>query len=85
MNEEASTAASLATAAPLSPLDQQKLRQLAHDMRSSLSVISMGLQLLAVSRQSQEEFEEMCEMMQSRGIDTLTQQIDAMAALYRRQ
>ena len=82
MNEDTSTSVS---ATPLAPVDQQKLRQLAHDMRSSLSVISMGLQLLAISRNSQEEFDEMCEMMQTRGIDSLTQQIDAMAELYRRQ
>ena len=82
MNEDTSTSVS---STPLAPVDQQKLRQLAHDMRSSLSVISMGLQLLAISRQSQEEFDEMCEMMQTRGIDSLTQQIDAMAELYRRQ
>lgn len=82
MNEPTSTSVS---PQPLAQVDQQTLRQLAHDMRSSLSVISMGLQLLAVSRQSQEEFDEMCDMMQTRGIDTLTQQIDAMTELYRRK
>ena len=71
-------------ASPPSADDALAIRKLAHDMRSSLSILSMGLQLLAETRESPQEFNELCEMMQTRGIDTLAEHIDILANLYRR-
>ena len=71
-------------AIPTSADDALVIRKLAHDMRSSLSIMSMGLQLLVESRESPAEFKELCDMMQTRGIDTLTEYIDTLANMYRR-
>lgn len=69
----------------LAPEQIKRLRQLAHDMRSSLSVISMGVQLLEQSRNNPREFLELCEMMQTRGIESLTDQIDSLGEFYGRR
>ncbi len=56
-------------------------RKLAHDMRSALSVVSMSIHLLRELRQNPSEFEEICQMIESKGIEPLTDMIDLIAKL----
>jgi len=68
----------------LSPVDeseaaQQKIRRLAHDLRTPLSILSMGLEVLPHVRNDEEQFAEMCRTMTREGIEKITALIEALA------
>jgi len=68
----------------LSPVDEseaasQRLRQLAHDLRTPLSIMSMGLEVLQHVRNDDEQFGEMCRMMSREGIEKIKALIEALA------
>ena len=58
---------------------QQRVSKLAHELRTPLSVICMGLQALESVRNDDEQFKMIHQFMESAGKE-LTQLIDAMAA-----
>ena len=59
----------------------ESYRQLAHDMRSSLSVLSMGLQMLRDSNSDNSEITELCDMMLNHGTTPLTAQVDQVVKI----
>lgn len=57
---------------------EKRIRNLAHELRTPLSVICMGLQALESVRNDDEQFKTIHQFMNSAGKE-LTQLIDAMA------
>jgi hypothetical protein len=57
---------------------RRRVRKLAHDLRSPLSVICMGLEALEFVREDQEQFNTIRQMMQSAGTE-LKEFIDYLA------
>jgi signal transduction histidine kinase len=58
---------------------QNRLRKLAHELRTPLSVICMGLQVLESVRNDDEQFKTIHQFMNSAGKE-LTHLIDSMVA-----
>ena len=58
---------------------KQRIRKLAHDLRTPIGVICMGLQLMETVRHDDEQFKTIHQFMESAGKE-LIQLIDAMAA-----
>ncbi|SFJ18199.1 histidine kinase dimerization/phospho-acceptor domain-containing protein [Planctomicrobium piriforme] len=59
---------------------QQRLRQLAHDLRSPLTVISMGLEALQHARKDDQEFRTLCDMIEQQGIAVLQAKLESLDA-----
>jgi hypothetical protein len=60
---------------------REKLRQLQHDLRTHLGVISTGLQVLAGSRDDPAEFAAMQEMILTSGLKPLEKGVAEIIAL----
>jgi len=58
---------------------EKRVRELAHDLRTPLSVICMGLQVMQSVRNDDEQFNTIHQFMDRAGKE-LTQLIDSMAA-----
>ncbi|QDT33265.1 hypothetical protein [Thalassoglobus polymorphus] len=51
----------------------EQLRQLQHDMKTYLGVVTMGLQALEVVREDPEEFAELSQTIAEEGVEPLKQ------------
>lgn len=60
--------------------DPQLLRRLAHDLRSELFVVSMGLEQLKLVRQDEHQFREVLQMVSAEAIERLKSLINELAA-----
>ena len=59
----------------------ERLKQLRHDLRTHLGVLSSGLQVLNALRDDADEFAKMQQMMTEAGLAPLTAGIDEMVEL----
>ena len=59
----------------------QQLRQLAHDVNTHLSVITMGMDALQATRDDAEQFEQMCEAIQQEGVAPLKEHLARLIKL----
>ena len=66
------------TSAP-ADIDHSNVRKLAHDLRTPLSIISMGLEILRQVRNDDEQFNRVLSMMSSEGVYPLKRMIDEIA------
>lgn len=64
---------------PTAAAGQKSLRQLAHDFRTPLSVICMGLEALKHVRHDEQQFDELLRMMVSEGTERLKALISEMS------
>lgn len=60
---------------------QRKLRQMQHDLRSYLGVLTTGLQVLETCRDQPNEFAEMQKLMVESGLQPLEKGISELVAL----
>ncbi len=60
------------------PMYRQRLRQLAHDLRTPLSIISMGVEALKSVRTDAEEFATLVTMIENEGIARLKEALTAL-------
>lgn len=60
-------------------VDPSNLRKLAHDLRTPLSIISMGLEILKQVQNDDEQFQRVLAMMSSEGVVPLKRAIDDIA------
>lgn len=58
---------------------RQRLRQLAHDLRTPLSIISMGVEALKSVRTDAEEFATLVAMIEDEGIARLKEALTSLA------
>lgn len=56
-----------------------RLRQLAHDLRSPLSILSMGVETLKSFRTDPEQFDQICNMLLTDGVEPMKQLINRVA------
>ena len=49
----------------------QTVRKLAHDLRSPLSVMAMGIEAIRIMKNDPTQCEALCEMMSREGIDSM--------------
>ncbi|MCA9114606.1 MAG: hypothetical protein KDA79_05935 [Planctomycetaceae bacterium] len=52
-----------------------RLRQLQHDIKTNLSIISMGLQALPGLKDEPEEFKELCQTIEESGVRPLKEMV----------
>lgn len=64
---------------PSPPADPQLLRRLAHDLRSELFVIAMGLEQLRLIRQDEQQFREVYQMLSTDSVERLKALINELA------
>lgn len=64
---------------PRTTVDPQFLRQLAHDFRTPLSVVAMGLEALKHVRHDEQQFQEMLQMITLEGTERLKSLINDLA------
>ena len=60
-------------------IDPANLRKLAHDLRTPLSIISMGIEILKQVRNDDEQFQRVLTMMSSEGVGPLKRAFDEIA------
>lgn len=60
---------------------RRELRQMQHDLRSCLGVLTTGLQVLESCRDQPEEFAEMQKMMLEAGLQPLEKGLNDLVAL----
>lgn len=65
---------------PSPPADPQLLRRLAHDLRSELFVVSMGLEQLKLVRLDEPQFREVFQMVSTEAMERLKSLINELAA-----
>jgi signal transduction histidine kinase len=57
----------------------ERLRQLTHDLRSPLSILSMGVETLKSLRADEQQFDLVCSMLSKEGIEPLKEMISRLA------
>ncbi|QDT15016.1 hypothetical protein [Alienimonas californiensis] len=57
---------------------QQRLRQLGHDVKTQLLVVSLGLEALQGLRDDPEEFAQVCQEIRRDGVEPMKELIDAI-------
>ncbi|MGN6133421.1 MAG: hypothetical protein ACTHOU_02930 [Aureliella sp.] len=64
----------------ISPEEQvhQLARKLAHDLRSPLSVISMGIEAIRIMKHDPIQCDALCDMMAKEGIDAMKRILEEM-------
>jgi|GEM_PF-3222238 len=68
-----------ATNSNVTSTEAGRLRQLAHDLRTPLSIISMGLEILKQVRHDDEQFAHMLKMITTEGVEPLKTMIADLA------
>lgn len=63
----------------VAPTDPRLLRQLAHDLRSELFVITMGLEQLKLVRQDEQQFLEVWQLLTKESVEKLKSLINGLA------
>lgn len=59
----------------------QQLRQLAHDVNTHLSVITMGMEALQATRDDADQFEQVRETIQQEGVAPLKEHLATLIKL----
>lgn len=60
---------------------REQLRQLEHDMRSHLGIVTMGVQALEAFREDADQFAELSRTIEEEGVKPLKQTIAQIMAL----
>ncbi len=67
-----------AIASPDSQSYHQKLRKLAHDIRSPLSVLAMGIEAIRALKDDPAQLDALCDMMANEGITPIKNSLNQM-------
>ncbi len=73
----ANTSTSTGTSSALSPV----LHKLAHDLRTPLSIIAMGIEAIRALKHDPAQLDAICDMMSAQGVEAIKQHINRMTEL----